>query len=138
MLSEWAFAVVSGTIGSLLSAVIIFAVSEVRTRRARSETQAERWAKQVEIWSKRQMPGRQGITNQYTFAVLKYLLIGNALWVLPDLLTPLREIAGLPYGALAVVSMIALVCGLFFFLLGIGRIVAYARLRRTDPSDLLV
>jgi len=79
---------------------------------------------------------RQGITNSYLFAILRYLFLGNLLLLVPEILEGPLAITGLLWEVWVVVLVVSKGGALVCFFLGLGRILRYLRLRSTD-GDLV-
>lgn len=135
--NEFTIAVVSGVIGSLLASLVIFVGSGARgiTRRARQRAE-ERWSYEVAQWATRKIGVRQGLTNDYIFSTLKYLFLGNIFWAFPEVVAPIVWGSGSGERLFTAINVVGLGLGLIFFLLGLGRVLRYIRLRRTDDDSL--
>lgn len=132
-LESFAVSIISGALGSLLASFVILGGQGFRSRkRTRRDQAAARWVEQKRQWASKRIGVRQGITNEYTFLVLKYLLLGNLLWVLPEILGPFTWIIEEANAVHLYLNTICLILGLIFFLLGLRQVFRYMRLRATD------
>ena len=126
------FAIVTGAAGSLFATFIIYVGQTSRDSLFELLKRNQIRQKEKDAWATREIGIRQGITNHYTFQVLRYLLLGNLFWVVPEAISPVLR--NYELGQLA--HMCFLIIGLVFFLLGTGKALRYLSIRRTDSRDL--
>lgn len=125
--------IASGAIGSVIGAAIVALASRGWKTISSPKASAERWQKELEYWRTGEIGKRQAIANEYLFRILRYLFIGSILWIFPEIVDPF----GLSMLFRLYVRTISLCGGLFFFFMGLGNILRYAKLRASyDPLDL--
>lgn len=122
-----------GAIGSVLGALIVY-LGQVGFQLGKGARERNRHARtrELEAWQSMGAGIRQSITNIYLFAILRYLFLGNLLWLVPEVLEAPAKAMDIYYeifvGTVVVCKGGALMC----FFLGLGRILRYLKLRATD------
>lgn len=120
-------------IGSIIGALFVyFGQSGLQiTKKARDKARKAREDERV-AWKSMKLGIRQGITNQYLFSILRYLFLGNLLWLIPETASEPLQMLNVMYGVYICIIISARVGALLSFFLGLGRIIRYLRLRALD------
>ncbi len=134
-MSEIPKEIIIGAIGSILGALIVyFGQSGFQlTKKARERAQETR-AKEIDDWKSMKIGIRQGITNFYLFSILRYLFLGNLLWIVPEFVVEPGKMMGMMYEVYFGIVIVGRGGALLCFFLGLGRILRYLRLRSLDKS----
>lgn len=134
--------IIVGTIGSVLGGLIVYAGQRgFQVRRAARARAAEERDNEETLWRSLDLGIRQKITNEYLFSILRFLFLGNLLWLIPNLTSGAFSVIDrakivpneILQWAWGIIGITAQVFAVIAFLLGIGRILRYARLRALDP-----
>lgn len=128
--------VLIGGAGSILGGLVVYiAQSGWRlTKGARQRSQQARH-REIDSWKSGSMGIRQGITNQYLFSILRYLSLGNLLWLMPDAAVEPLKMLDVLYEVYVALIIVARIGALLCFFLGLGSILRYLRLRALDVSS---
>jgi hypothetical protein len=133
--------IIIGAIGSILGALIVYLGQSglQLTKKARERAEAAR-TKEIDVWKSKKLGIQQGITNYYLFSILRYLFLGNLLWLVPEFVLEPGQMLGMIYHVYYVYVVIVILSrggALLCFFLGLGRILRYLRLRALDdvPED---
>lgn len=133
--------IIIGGIGSILGALIVYlGQSGLQLTKKARERAGEDRTKEVDGWKSKELGIRQNITNYYLFSILRYLFLGNFLWLVPEFVLEPGRMLGMVYRVYDVDVVIVILSrggALLCFFLGLGRILRYLRLRATDdvPED---
>lgn len=124
-----------GAIGSVLGALIVYLGQSglQLTKKARQKIREAR-EKEIDEWKSMNMGIRQGITNYYLFSILRYLFLGNLLWIVPELVAEPGQLMGMSYNIYLLLVILGRGGALLSFFLGLGRILRYLRLRALDDA----
>ncbi len=126
---------VIGAIGSVLGALIVYLgqTGFQITKKARQQSLEAR-EKETDEWKSMKMGVRQGITNYYLFSILRYLFLGNLLWIVPEFVAEPGQMLGMPYSIYICILVLGRGGALLCFFIGLGRILRYLRLRTLDGT----
>jgi hypothetical protein len=124
-----------GAAGSIIGAVILYLV---QTGFQLTKSARESWKLKKELeeknWKSQNIGQRQGITNAYLFSILRYLFLGNLLWLIPEAINPPAEMLGIDFGFYVTTQVLFNGSAIFCFILGLASILRYQRLRAIDKS----
>jgi hypothetical protein len=133
--------IIIAVIGSLVGALIVYLGQSglQLTKKGRERAEVDR-RKEIDVWKSKKLGILQGITNYYLFSILRYLFLGNLLWLVPEfVLEPVQMLGKIyhVYDVHVVVVILSRGGALLCFYLGLGRILRYLRLRTLDdvPED---
>jgi hypothetical protein len=125
--------IIIGGIGSILGALIVyFGQSGLQLTKKARQKAGEVRRKEVDAWKSKKLGIRQDITNYYLFSILRYLFLGNFLWLMPEFVLEPGRMLGMIYQIYDVDVVIVILSrggALLCFFLGLGRILRYLRLR---------
>jgi hypothetical protein len=120
-----------GITGSVAGAAIVALAAYGRDAFQTARNRSARWKHEVEEWRTGQVGRRQAITNEYVFEVLRFLLLGNLLWVFPEIIVPFTWRNSVIDELHLWVNSGFLLVGLLSFYVGLSKTIRYLRLRRT-------
>lgn len=124
-----------GAIGSVIGALIVYlGQTGSRITKKTRERARESRLKEKSAWESGNLEIQQSITNHYLFTVLRYLFLGNLLWLVPEFSESPMEMLGIIYEVYLIIVILARGAALLCFFLGIGSILRYLRLRALDES----
>ena len=127
--------IIIGAIGSILGALIVYLGQSgfQLTKKAKEKAQEAR-LKEMDAWKSMKFGIRQGITNYYLFSILRYLFLGNLLWIVPEFVAEPGQMMGMMYEVYLGILIAGRGGALLCFFLGLGRILRYLRLRSLDET----
>ena len=125
-----------GAAGSVIGAAIVYFASTAAnlTKSAKAEAQTKRKLEE-ELWKTRKIQVRMEITNFYLFEVLKSFLLGSILTVVPGIASLAATNIWGAYANFIVFSGLTAI-GLVYYFIGLGRVVRYLAIRRSDEDYL--
>ena len=126
---------VIGVFGSLFGAFIIYTTTYgIAFSKKRKEKRAKKWEAEKSQWKSKQMGIRQGITNQYLFDILKYLLLGSIIGSFGTMIVIIDCTSN--HGILIYRIILTVIGTLTFviYLIGLGKVLRYLRLRKLDEE----
>jgi hypothetical protein len=131
-----------GIVGSVIGALVVyFAQYGFRLRAKQRQRAREIYAREKENWQSGNPVARQEIANHYLFAILRNFVLGELLWLTPDMLEYMTyAIINKPErfeDPFLWVNAIGYVLSLFFFYLALGTILRYARLNYSQSAQQL-
>jgi len=128
------YELIIGTIGSVLGALTVYlSQSGLRLTKKTRQNILKKREKEIKEWKSMKIGVRQGITNYYLFSILRYLFLGNLLWVLPELVEQFQNF-GLEYYAYVITILLGRGGALICFFIGLGQIIRYLKLRDLDED----
>lgn len=124
-----------GAAGSVIGAAVVYFASSAAGigKEARREA-AERQNLEIDLWKTRKIQVRMEITNNYLFEVLKAFLFGSILTIIPSICA----MAINPYmgGGIYVIFAGLTAVGLIYYFIGLGYVIRYLAIRRSDEDYL--
>ncbi len=128
--------IIVGAIGSILGALIYYlGQSGIQLSKTARETALQKRKKEEEEWKTMKMGIRQGITNSYLFSILRYLFLGNLLWLVPEVISEPAKAFGMGWSGYIFLILVSKGGALCCFFLGLGKIMRYQKLRALDEND---
>lgn len=131
LLINLVFPTISSVVGGL---VVYFAQSGIQLRKKSKKDTRLSKADEIEAWKSMDLGIRQGITNNYLFSILRYLFLGNLLWLLPEVLEKPIYFFNFIHEIYIGILVFAKIGALLSFLIGLGYILRYLKLRSFDVS----
>ena len=125
-----------GAAGSVIGAAVVYFASTATNVTKSAKAQAEERRKlEEDLWRTRKIQVRMEITNFYLFEVLRAFLLGSILTIIPSIASfALIGVGGLEGFFFVFSALTAL--GLVYYFIGLGRVVRYLAIRRSDEEYL--
>ncbi|MGF6533723.1 hypothetical protein P3T20_004527 [Paraburkholderia sp. GAS206C] len=124
-----------GAAGSVIGAAVVYFASSAASigKSARREA-AEKRKLEIDLWKTRKIQVRMEITNNYLFEVLKAFLFGSILTIIPSI--GAMAISQYNVGGIYFVLAGLTAIGLFYYFIGLGHVLRYLAIRRSDEDYL--
>lgn len=125
-----------GMLSSILTALVIyFSKSGWQQTLSRREREKDRRQKEEQAWMANKSGARIHITNHYLFVILRYLFLGNLIWLFPDIFDTILAHFGGHREIFAFAGLFFQGCALVLFYFGIGQILRYQKVRALSYED---
>lgn len=123
-------------VSSLLTALIIMLWKNGwRFTQGKREKEAKRRNLEEAAWVSNERGARIHITNHYLFSILRFLFLGNLIWLFPGMLNNILVSFGGDGLIFGVTGLVFHILALAFLYLGIGQILRYQKVRSLSEEE---